>query len=101
MSYIFRRTAILFLKNSLGQGLLRTSTSITNNVISEPLVRTRTTCSKLGKEKSVKTAMHRYFRVNKRIWIRAIPGELTIGLEQKRCVFELWRFFLMLSRISK
>lgn len=60
--------------NSLGQGLLKAATPLASDVISEPLVRTRTTCSKLGKEKSVKTAMHRYFRINKRIWIRAIPG---------------------------
>jgi hypothetical protein len=27
-----------------------------------------------GKEKSVKTAMTRYFRVDKRFWIRSVPG---------------------------
>lgn len=38
-------------------------------------IRTRTTCSRQeGKEKSVKTAMQRYFRLNERIWIRAQPG---------------------------
>jgi hypothetical protein len=38
-------------------------------------IRTRITCSKKeGKEKSVKTAMERYFRIDKRIWIKSQPG---------------------------
>lgn len=38
-------------------------------------VRTRITCSKnTGKEKSVQTAMERYFRIDKRAWIKSQPG---------------------------
>jgi hypothetical protein len=37
--------------------------------------RNRVTCGRsTGKEKSVKTAMARYFRISKRIWIHAAPG---------------------------
>ena len=59
----------MFVYSSIG-GLLRP----VQNVVSE-FVRTRITCSKIdGREKSVKTAMERYFRLAKRVWIRAIPG---------------------------
>jgi large subunit ribosomal protein L35 len=38
-------------------------------------IRTRITCSKnSGKEKSVKTAMERYFRLGQRIWVRSQPA---------------------------
>ena len=38
-------------------------------------IRTRITCSRTkGKEKSVKTAMDRYFRIDKRVWIKSQPG---------------------------
>lgn len=38
-------------------------------------VRTRISCSKYGgKEKSVKTAMQRFFRIEDKLWIRAAPG---------------------------
>lgn len=38
-------------------------------------VRTRITCSRsLGKPKSVRTAMDRFFRLDKNLWIRAAPG---------------------------
>ena len=51
-------------------------------------VRNRTTCSKTdGKEKSVKTAMERYFRLGKRQWIRAQPGfhhHLYLKPQEKR-----------------
>lgn len=59
---------------TMGKSILQSS-QVSPTVLTEPLVRTRTTCSRNGKEKSVKTAMHRYFRINKRIWIRAIPGK--------------------------
>jgi len=36
--------------------------------------RTRTTCSGDGREKSVKTAMERYFRIDPKVWIRSQPG---------------------------
>ena len=39
-------------------------------------IRTRITCSKReGKEKSVKTAIERYFRIDKSIWIKSKPGK--------------------------
>jgi len=39
-------------------------------------VRTRISCSKYGgKEKSVKTAMQRFFRIEDKLWIRAAPGK--------------------------
>ena len=38
-------------------------------------IRTRITCSADGREKSVKTAMERHFRIDSKIWIRAQPGD--------------------------
>ena len=41
--------------------------------------RSRITCSKIdGKQKSVQTAMERYFRIDKRVWIRSQPGKYLI-----------------------
>ncbi|CAF0975447.1 unnamed protein product [Brachionus calyciflorus] len=66
-------------------------------------VRTRITCSKLnGKEKSVKTAMDRYFRLNKRVWIKAQPGyhhHLYLKPLEKR--FILQQSVLLKKRESK
>ena len=67
---------------SFGYGLLQKTAHTPAAVLNEPLVRTRTTCSRNGKQKSVKTAMHRYFRINKRIWIRAIPGKNYYNFDQ-------------------
>ena len=45
-------------------------------------VRNRVTCSKRnGKEKSVKTAMKRFFRIDDKLWIRPSPGESILTLE--------------------
>lgn len=55
-------------------------------------IRTRTTCSKTtGKEKSVKTAMHRYFRLGKRVWIKSQPGyhhHLYLKPAEKRFILQ-------------
>ena len=37
-------------------------------------IRTRITCSGDGREKSVKTAMQRHFRIDSKTWIRSQPG---------------------------
>lgn len=43
------------------------------NVLNQ--IRTRVTCSRVdGKQKSVKTAMDRFLRLGKKVWIQSQPG---------------------------
>ncbi len=49
-------------------------------------IRTRITCSADGREKSVKTAMERHFRIDSKIWIRAQPGDFRISLKKSNFI---------------
>ena len=48
---------------------------VSKAIVKNVFLKYEISCSlKLGKEKSVKTAMERYFRIDKRIWIKSQPG---------------------------
>lgn len=89
---VYNTVLILFdvSKKSIG-GLLRP----VQNVMNE-FVRTRISCSKMdGKEKSVKTAMERYFRLAKRVWIRSMPG-----LENSTFTFFVLDLLIATTKVS-
>ena len=59
-------------------------------------IRTRITCSKReGKEKSVKTAIERYFRIDKSIWIKSKPGKFLL---RKNLFIKILKLHLFYSK---